>query len=233
MPGPNRSKRLSRLCSSLGLLLFSGSPALAQISRAVTPAQEAEMGLALSACPPAVTSGAGVYVLGPTGYARARETTNGFNALVQHSMPGAQEPQCMDAEGSRTLLVRYLKVAEWRASGKTPDEIKALTAKAFASGVFPRVQRPGIDYMLSQHNEVSNFRGQVTHFPPHVMFFGTSLKNSDLGVGTKLGVDGNPVGPVFVAGEGSPYALVIVPIAAGTHAHAADSRRSKPSKRRL
>ena len=50
-------------------------------------------------------------------------------------------------------------------------------------------------------------------FPPHVMFYGMHLTNADLGVdGKDLGPDGNPKGPAFVAGEGSPYSLIIVPL---------------------
>jgi hypothetical protein len=75
--------------------------------------------------------------------------------------------------------------------------------------------------MLSPNNEVSNFLGVVTHFPPHVMFIGTHLTNTDLGVNKDLGPDGNPVGPAFVAAEASPYAMIIVPSAEGAHVHAA------------
>jgi hypothetical protein len=57
----------------------------------------------------------------------------------------------------------------------------------------------------------------------HVTFFGKHLTNADLGVGKELGADGQPLGPVFVAGEGSPYALIIVPVAApGGHVHKDD-----------
>lgn len=183
---------------------------------------EAEAALALSACPATLREQTGVFVLDRNGYRRLRESHNGFNALVQHSMPGAQEPQCMDAEASRTVMVRYLKIAEWRAAGKTPAEIKNLTAEAFASGAFPAVTKVGVDYMLSPNNEVSNFLGVVTHFPPHVMFIGTRMTNTDLGVGKDLGPDGNPVGPAFVAAEGSPYAMIIVPSAESSHVHPAD-----------
>jgi hypothetical protein len=55
----------------------------------------------------------------------------------------------MDAEGSRTFLPRYLKVAEWRAQGKSVDEIKRLVADAFAKGIFQAPTKPSIDYMLS------------------------------------------------------------------------------------
>jgi hypothetical protein len=182
--------------------------------------RSAEIALALSACPPAVAKAAGVYVLTRTGYEKARDSQNGFTAIVQHSAPTAVEPQCMDAEGSRTILRRYLKAAEWRAKGKTPAEIRQLTADALAKGELQPPSRPGVDYMLSNANTVPNERGEHVPYVPHVMFFGTHLSNSDLGVGKELGPDGQPLGPAYVAGEGSPYALVIVPAAAPAgHVH--------------
>jgi hypothetical protein len=180
--------------------------------------RQREIALALSACPPAVAAKAGVYVLEKSGYVKARDSQNGFTALVQHSMPASQEPQCMDAEGARTLLTRMLKVAELRAQGKSRHEVEAFVTDATAKGVFPAPTRPGVDYMLSTQNLVANAKGQVVPFPPHVMFYGTHLKNVDLGVdGSDLDSLGNPKGPTFVAGEESPYALIIVPVAAHTH----------------
>ena len=54
--------------------------------------RQREIALALSACPPTVAEKAGVYVLGASGYERVRESQNGFTAVVQHSVPAAQEP---------------------------------------------------------------------------------------------------------------------------------------------
>src|SRR5262249_32826789 len=48
--------------------------------------------LALSACPPFVAGKAAVYVLDKSGYVKVRDSRNGFTALVQHSLPTAQEP---------------------------------------------------------------------------------------------------------------------------------------------
>jgi len=167
--------------------------------------RDEEIALALSACPPFVASKAAVYVLDRTGYVKARDGQNGFTAIVQHSLPTSQEPQCMDAEGARTFLPRMLRVAELRAQGKPEAEIQAIVADAVAKGAIPTPQRPGVIYMLSKENI------QPT-FPPHVMFYGTHLANADLGVdGRDLGPDGNPTAPTFVAGDG-PYALVIVPL---------------------
>jgi hypothetical protein len=111
--------------------------------------RQKEIALALSACPLSVAEKAGVYVLERSGYVKVRDSQNGFTAIVQHALPISQDPQCMDAEGTRTFLPRYLKVAELRAEGKTPDEIKQFVADAFAKGIFQPPSRPGIDYMLS------------------------------------------------------------------------------------
>jgi hypothetical protein len=116
----------------------------------------------------------------------------------------------MDAEGTRTYLPRYLKVAELRAQGKSAEEIHRFVAEAFAKGIFQAPTRPGIDYMLSTQNEVQDEHGHLVHFPPHVMFYGPYLTNAD------IGSDGSHSGPVFVAGEGTPQALLIVPL--GPHA---------------
>jgi len=185
----------------------------AQASTSQQPAlmdRQREIALALSACPPFVAGKTAVYVLEKSGYVRVRDSQNGFTAIVQHSIPTSQEPQCMDAEGTRTFLPRILKVAEWRAQGKSAEEIKALVADAFAKGVFQPAARPGIDYILSTENIGPNDKGILVPIPPHVMFYGPYVTNAD------LGSDGNPLGPAFVAGEGTPYALIIVPL--GAHA---------------
>jgi hypothetical protein len=220
MTGPVKSTkafdtaRFTRSSGLIGVCLLALAAQTVSASGEQTPAlmdQQREIALALSACPPAVAKAAGVYVLTRSGYEKARDSQNGFMAIVQHSAPTATatEPQCMDAEGSRTILQRYLKVAAWRVQGKTPDEIRQLTKEAFAKGELQAPTRPGVDYMLSIANTVPNERGEHVPYVPHVMFFGTHLTNADLGVGKELGPDGQPIGPAYVAGEGSPYALVI------------------------
>jgi hypothetical protein len=209
--------RGATLCASLLALAVpyaAGPTANAQAaSAAARPplTREAEIAMALSACPPFVATKAAVYVLGSAGYVKVRDSQNGFTAIVQHSLPTSQEPQCMDAEGTRTFLPRYLKVAELRAQGKGAEEIHRFVAEAFAKGIFQAPTRPGIDYMLSTQNLVQDEKGNVVRFPPHVMFYGPYVTNADIG---SEGEQGG--GPVFVAGEGTPQALLIVPL--GAHA---------------
>lgn len=200
----------------LALEISVSASALAQATKAAgiqSPPlmdRQKEISLALSACPSSVADKAAVYVLEKSGYVKVRESQNGFTAIVQHVTPESQEPQCMDVEGTRTFLPRVLKVAELRAQGKSSDEIRTFVSEALAQGVFPVPTRPGIIYMLSSQN-LTNGKGET--FPPHVMFYGTHLTNADLGVdGKDVGSDGNPKGPAFVAGEGSPYSLIIVPV---------------------
>ena len=195
------------------LLLGLGTlAALRQTLAVAAPAiplmeRQKEIALALSACPTSIAEKAAVYVLESSGYVKVRESQNGFTALVQHSLLTSQEPQCMDAEGARTLLQRMLRVAELRAQGKSADEIKRIIADLLARGELQPPRRPGIDYMLSTENLVPDEKGVVAHFPAHVMFFGTHLRNADLGSGGQ-----GSGSPLFVAGEDSPFALIIVPV---------------------
>ncbi len=222
---------LIRICLlGLATQIAVSASAMAQSTQAVgsqTPPlidQQKEIGLALSACPPTVASRAAVYILDKTGYVKVRDSQNGFTAIVQHSLPTSQEPQCMDAEGTRTFLPRMLKVAELRAQGKSPEEIKRSVGDAFAKGVFPAPARPGVIYMLSTENVVPDDKGIVGPFPPHVMFYGTHLTNADLGSEGQAGG-----GPAFVVNEGAPHALIIVPVAAQTGSgHAPSGKGGEP-----
>jgi hypothetical protein len=174
--------------------------------------RQREIALALSACPSSVAGKAAVWALERSGYVKVRDGQNGFTAIVQRTLPTSVEPRCMDAEGTRTHLPRTLKVAELRAQGKGHEEIKRFVAEAFAKGVFRPPARPGVDYMLSTENlvPIDEEKGIVAPFPPHVMFYAPYLTNAD------LGSDGNPEGPAFVVEEGTPHALIIVPV--GAHA---------------
>jgi hypothetical protein len=221
--------RLMRLCLLvLATQIAVGASAMAQSTQAAgtqTPPlmdREKEIALALSACPPSVADKAAVYVLDRRGYVKVRDSQNGFTAIVQHSQPANQEPRCMGAEGTRTHLPRILKVAELRAQGKSREEIERFVADAFAKGAFQPPTRPGIDYMLSTENLALNDKGVLVSVPPHVMFYGPYMTNAE------LGSDGNRRGPAFVAGEGTPHALIIVPLGAHTGHNLTEKRSDGP-----
>src|SRR5262249_21317332 len=83
----------------------------------IARAADDEAARGLEAGPPSVAAKAGVYVHDKTGYVKARESQNGFVCLLDHSIPKAFEPQCMDAEGVKTFLPKYLLIASLRAKG--------------------------------------------------------------------------------------------------------------------
>jgi hypothetical protein len=73
--------------------------------------------------------------------------------------------------------------------------------------------------MLSTENLVDDGKGNVIHYPPHLMFYAPYLTNAD------LGSDVNGSGPAFVADEGTPRALIIVPLAAHGAGHDPNATR--------
>jgi hypothetical protein len=115
--------------------------------------REQQIALAESAAPAEVSSKATIYVLGPKGYEKAREGTNGFSCFVgRHFVKPAEttiEPSCFDAEGSRTLLPAYLHGEDLRISGKSEAEIKADFVNGFKEGRYQYPSKPGFLYMMA------------------------------------------------------------------------------------
>jgi hypothetical protein len=203
----------------LAALTIAGQPARADSSPG--SARDQEIALALEAAPAALGAKAGLYVHDKGGYIKVRDSGNGFVCLVDHRIPNAVEPQCMDAEGVRTFLPKYLLVAELRAQGKSEAQIREAVQAGFSSGKLQAPQRPGIIYMLSPHNVVTidPEKGIAAPFPGHLMFYAPNMTSAD------VGSDGSPASALVVVDEKTPHALMIVPVPVGSaaagHAHAA------------
>jgi hypothetical protein len=196
--------------TSLFLILIASSVAHAD-AKADTAAETA---LALEAGPAGVTAKAGVWVHAKTGYVKARDSQNGFVCVVDHRIPTAVEPQCMDAEGVKTFFPKFQLVASLRAKGKPEPEIRKAVKAAFADGTLKAPSRPGVIYMLSSHNVVTidEDKGIAAPFPGHLMFYAPNLSSAD------LGSDGTPASPLFVVDENTPHALMIVAVPTGAGA---------------
>ena len=80
--------------------------------------------------------------------------------------------------------------------------------------------------MLSTENipVIDADKGLVAPSPPHLMFYGPYMTNAD------LSSDGNPSGLAFVAGEGTPHALIIVPVGVREHANHVSSDKGSSSQ---
>jgi hypothetical protein len=172
---------------SVGVLAIRmATPGMAQELPKVYDAsipRERQIALALSAAPAEVSSGATIYILGPKGYEKVREGTNGFACYVGRSFVSATEttvePTCFDPEGSRTILVRRIHMEELRANGKSEAEIKADIANGYKEGRFKDPSKPGFLYMMSSENRLGN--SSTSSFPPHLMFYAPGMTTKDMG----------------------------------------------------
>jgi len=156
--------------------------------------RDQQITLAESAAPAEVSSKATVYVLGPKGYEKAREGTNGFSCFVgRHFVKPAEttiEPQCFDAEGSRTLLLVYMHGEELRTNGKSEAEIKADVANGYKEGRYQYPSKPGFLYMMSSRNRLSAIPEHGTGiFPPHLMFYAPNMTTKDIGFDAQPNLD--------------------------------------------
>jgi hypothetical protein len=166
--------------------------------------------LALSAAPIEVSSKAAVYILGPKGYEKARDGTNGFSCLIERSFSGTTQtssaPACFDAEGSRSIMVAYLRREELRAEGKSEAEIKADIAKGYEDGRF-KVPGPGFLYMMSNENYVYNSESKKSRFvAPHLMFYAPYKTAKDVGYESVTPT----MVPYLTGGGGGPESLLAV-----------------------
>ena len=153
--------------------------------------RERQIALAESAAPPEVSSKATIYILGLKGDEKVREGTNGFSCFVgRHFVKPAEttvEPTCFDAEGSRTLLMVYLRQEELRSSGKSEAEIKADMAEGYKDGSLKYPGKPGFLYMMSTENRLGKVA--TASFPPHLMFYAPYMTTNDIGFDSQPQLD--------------------------------------------
>lgn len=183
------------------LLLLPTFPLAAQ-----SPSLDAEVRLARSAAPPAVSQHAKVWVLSDGMYEVAEEGTTDVECMVARSRPGSREPICYDAEGARTMLPMEIRRTELRLAGTPPDEIDRIIAEGVGRGEFAIPRRPAMAYMLSSGQRLVAEDGrEVGSWYPHLMLYVPYLTAAD------VGLSGPPsIGAGMVFNEGEPTAHLIV-----------------------
>jgi hypothetical protein len=186
---PTNWMKIFAAALSIGLLSSSGATQglaqeLPKVYDASVP-RGRQIALAESAAPAEVSSKATVYILGPKGDEKVREGTNGFSCFVgRHFVKPTEtsvEPACFDAEGSRTILLVYLRQEELRSSGKSEAEIKADVANGYKEGRLKYPSKPGFLYMMSSENRLPSSNGATASFPPHLMFYAPNMTTKDIG----------------------------------------------------
>lgn len=193
-------------------LLALGAAATALASDARVPEswrlydRDREVELALSAAPIHLRDGAGVRVLTPDGFVRARESGNGFECVVQR-VGRVQAPQCFDPEGARTTLPALLREMSLQLEGRSREEALEVVEREYRDGTLRAPGRPGIVYMLSREFVAFGEEGPRQVFAPHLMFYAPGLSYEDVGMPPEHHND--PRYP-FLLNPGRPTAYVIV-----------------------
>jgi hypothetical protein len=158
--------------------------------------------IAKLAAPKEVSGHANIYVLGEHGYELAERGDNGFSCLIDRERPDTMEPECFDAAGTRSTLKVRLFQEQQRANGVSDEDITRSIREGYKSGKFRAPSKPGIVYMLSDHNYVFDPDSkQIIHFPGHLMFYAPYATQKTVGAG-----EGAP----YIVHPGEPDALMIV-----------------------
>jgi hypothetical protein len=212
---------MTRLALAVVAAALAARPAAAQQPRDLAPYimtdRAAEVALARSAAPAAVSDSATVLVLTRTGFVEAAHGTNGFTCLVLRSFSGrlddpafwnprVRAPMCFNPPAARTVLPPMLTVAEWVLSGTSTTELAARIKHAFATHDFPMPAPGAMAYMLSSKQYLLD---DDPHWMPHLMFFYDKSLPA-----TAWGADG-ATAPVIDASAGDtvvPVQTLLIPV---------------------
>ena len=175
----------------------------------------AEISLAKSAAPSAISDNAGVMVLEQKGYKTAATGTNGFVCMVERSWtapfgdpefwnPKIRGPICFNPAAARTYLPITISRTQLALAGKSETQIRDAINSALDKRELPALEAGAMSYMLSKKGYLGD---QAGHFHPHLMFWVERTKPESWGAGAT----GSPI----IGAEEIPGRLTIfiVPIA--------------------
>jgi hypothetical protein len=159
----------------------------------------AEIALARSAGPAAVSDKAEILVLGAHGYETAVKGSNGFVCLVARSWgqdfdspefwnPKIHTPHCVNAAAASSVLPDYLKRTQWVLAGVSKEEMAARTKAALTAHEIGSPAPGSMAYMLSKDQYINDPQdGAEARWYPHVMFFVPSTEASTWGANVRGG----------------------------------------------
>ncbi len=174
-------------------------PAMARPEQYMPTSQAAEIALARSAGPAAVSDKAEILVLGAHGYETAVKGTNGFVCYVERSWgkdfdqpefwnPKIRTPQCWNAAAASSVLPEFLKRTQWVLAGVSKEEMLARTKAALAAHEIGSPAPGSMAYMLSKDQYINDPQeGAESRWYPHVMFFVPATEASNWGANVRGG----------------------------------------------
>jgi hypothetical protein len=159
--------------------------------------RDAEVALARSAAPVAISGGAEMLVLGRDGYETAVKGGNGFVCLVERSFaaaidfpefwnPKIRGPICVNPEAARTYLQVVRMEAKLVMEGRTKAEIAAALKTAWEKKELMEPGAGAMSYMLSKQQYLGD---EPKMWHPHLMWFAAGDAAKSWGAN----VEGSPV----------------------------------------
>lgn len=206
-------------------------PTMAPIDGYLIADRDAEIALAKSAAPPALSRDAEVLVLGKDGYHTAIEGKNGFTCIVERGWmspldspdfwnPRLRGPICYNPAAVRSILPYTILRTKLILSGLSKAQMADNILAGVASSQLPPPEPGAMSYMLSKDQYLGDEGG---HWHPHLMFhlprtmgssWGANLPDSPV-----IFNDSMPQGP-------EPETIFMVPVdhwSDGTPVHAEGS----------
>jgi len=195
---------------------------MAPLSQYLMADRQAEINLARSAAPSAISLHATLLVLGHNGYETAEKGTNGFTCLVERSwMSPFDSPQfwnwkmrgpiCYNPAATRTVLLYTLQRTEMAVSGLTKSQMLDRTKAAVADQQLPAPEPGSMSYMMSKHGDLGDGVGP---WLSHLMFY--APKTDGAKDGASWGAD-LPASPVILDTSHrvvpEPETIFMVPVA--------------------
>ena len=178
--------------------------------------RNAEIALARSAAPEAISREAKILVLGRQGYETAVEGKNGFVCVVERGWmspadapefwnPKIRGPICFNPPAARSVLPTTFKRTEMVLAGRTRAEIIEGNKAAFEKGELPPLEPGAMSYMMSKEAYLTD---KDDHNLAHLMFYAPPLD------GKAWGAD-LPKSPVMLIPQfngAQPIDVFIVPV---------------------
>lgn len=152
---------------------------MAPLSEYLMADRNAEIALARSAAPAAISDQATVLVLQAHGYVTAVEGKNGFVCLVERAWmspfdaaqfwnPKLRGPICYNREGAKSVLPIAIKRTALVLAGQSKEQIKTSMEAAVAAKQLPALEPGSMSYMMSKQGYLDDKAG---HWMSHLMFY--------------------------------------------------------------
>ena len=154
-------------------------PGMAPLSQYLMADRDAEIAMARSAAPKAISDEATILVLGPHGYITAVEGRNGFVCMVDRSWsaqfdfpefwnPKLRGPTCFNPQAARSVLPITFMRTKLALAGQSRNQIMEGIKTALASKQLPPLEPGAMCYMMSKQGYLND---AVGHWMPHLMFY--------------------------------------------------------------